>query len=225
MDPDRSCAFLVKRRGASEMNAKPVVTSAEIDAAQTRFADAVWSPPQIVSSALSKLTGAPIRHATLWARNADRAAVAASETADYRGIGARATASTEAAVKGADVILTTTPATAPILLAGWLEPGQHVTSMRSDRHTKNELEPACLARAARYVPDRLAGSEAPSRPTLSMLTLRSRKPATSLPPRRPAAASPTRSPSPTLSGTGVQDIAIASLAPESSDAAGMILRT
>jgi ornithine cyclodeaminase len=52
------------------------------------------------------------------------------------------------------VIVTTTPARSPILKADWLSPGQHVTAMGSDQHDKFELEPACLAHADRYVADR-----------------------------------------------------------------------
>jgi ornithine cyclodeaminase len=64
------------------------------------------------------------------------------------------------AVAGADVVVTTTPARTPILRAEWLRPGQHVTAMGSDQHGKNELEPACLARADRYVPDRQSQTRA-----------------------------------------------------------------
>jgi ornithine cyclodeaminase len=58
------------------------------------------------------------------------------------------------------VIVTTTPAKAPILRADWLRSGQHVTAMGSDQHDKNELEPGCLGRADAYVPDRLSQTRA-----------------------------------------------------------------
>jgi ornithine cyclodeaminase len=98
----------------------------------------------------------PIRRAVFWGRDADKAAAAAREMGDELGIEAEARGDVRAAVRGADVIVTTTPARAPILRSEWLEPGQHVTAMGSDQHSKNELEPACLARAAPYVPDRLS---------------------------------------------------------------------
>jgi ornithine cyclodeaminase len=102
----------------------------------------------------------PIREAVFWGRDQARAAAAAQETADVLGIAARAEPDPEAAVRGADVIVTTTPAKAPILRADWLRPGQHVTAMGSDQHDKNELEPGCLARADAYVPDRLSQTRA-----------------------------------------------------------------
>ena len=38
----------------------------------------------------------------------------------------------------------------------WLRPGQHVTAMGSDQPGKNELDPHCLSRADLYVADRLS---------------------------------------------------------------------
>ena len=59
------------------------------------------------------------------------------------------------AVAGADVIVTTTPSQTPILKAGWLQPGQHVTAMGSDAEHKNEIEPAAIVGAGLYVADSL----------------------------------------------------------------------
>ena len=42
---------------------------------------------------------------------------------------------------------------APLIMADWLRPGQHVTAMGSDQEHKVELDPGCLATAALYVPD------------------------------------------------------------------------
>ena len=50
--------------------------------------------------------------------------------------------------------MTTTPAEKPILFADWLEEGQHLTAMGSDAEHKNEIDPAVFARV-RYVADRL----------------------------------------------------------------------
>jgi ornithine cyclodeaminase len=97
----------------------------------------------------------PIREARIWARRRERAEAVAREAADALGIPVTASAEAAAAVRGADVIVTTTPATAPILQAEWLSPGQHVTAMGSDAEHKNEVVPAVIA-AAVYVADSLA---------------------------------------------------------------------
>jgi ornithine cyclodeaminase len=98
----------------------------------------------------------PIARATLWARRPEQAEAAAAELAGKLGFPVTAAGDVPAAVAGADIIVTTTPAGAPLLKADWVAPGQHVTAMGSDAEYKNELEPALLARADLYVADRRA---------------------------------------------------------------------
>lgn len=98
----------------------------------------------------------PIREARIWARDTDKAQIAASELSDRLGIAVKAIADPREAVAGADIIVTTTPSETPLLMAGWLEPGQHVTAMGSDSEHKNEIEPAAIVRADLYVADRLS---------------------------------------------------------------------
>jgi ornithine cyclodeaminase len=51
------------------------------------------------------------------------------------------------AVRESDIVVTTTPAKAPYLKAEWLHPGLHITAMGSDAEEKQELEAAVLAQA------------------------------------------------------------------------------
>jgi ornithine cyclodeaminase len=95
----------------------------------------------------------PIREARIWARDGAKAAATASDLAEKLGFPVRAETDGQKAVDGADVIVTTTPSQTPILKAEWLQPGQHVTAMGSDAEHKNEIEPAALARADLYVAD------------------------------------------------------------------------
>lgn len=97
----------------------------------------------------------PIRRASVWARDANKAATMAAEMTSSLGIPVHAANDPARAVHEADVIVTTTAATSPILRADWLRPGQHITAMGSDQHGKNEVEPQVMTRV-RYVPDRLA---------------------------------------------------------------------
>jgi len=96
----------------------------------------------------------PIKTATVWARDTNKAAAFAQKAAETLGIAVQAETDPQQAVEHAQIVVTTTPATEPILKAAWLQSGQHVTAMGSDQETKNELEPACLSRADLYVPDR-----------------------------------------------------------------------
>ncbi len=97
----------------------------------------------------------PIREARIWGRQPERAAATAARLSERLGFPVHAAAERRAAVAGADIVVTTTPADRPILAADWLEPGQHVTAMGSDAEHKNELDPAVLSRADLYVADRL----------------------------------------------------------------------
>ena len=98
----------------------------------------------------------PIEHAVIWARDADKAAQAAQDASKILNIPVATTTDRASAVAEADIIVTTTPATEPILQAEWLRPGQHITAMGSDQPGKTELDPTCLARADQYVADRLS---------------------------------------------------------------------
>ena len=97
----------------------------------------------------------PIREAVIWARDLAKAQALAADLSDDA-LNVRASADPAEAAGFADVIVTTTPATEPILRAEWLRAGQHVTAMGSDQAGKAELEPACLARADLYVADRVS---------------------------------------------------------------------
>ncbi|MCG5486124.1 MAG: ectoine utilization protein EutC [Sinorhizobium meliloti] len=98
----------------------------------------------------------PIREARIWARDNSKAQITARELSEKLGISVTACASRERAVSGAHVIVTTTPASHPILEARWLEPGQHITAMGSDAEYKNEVEPQALALSDLYVADNLS---------------------------------------------------------------------
>lgn len=54
------------------------------------------------------------------------------------------------ACERADIVVTATPARAPLFDAGWIRPGTHVASMGSDAAGKQELPPALLDRAALF---------------------------------------------------------------------------
>ncbi|NOJ50876.1 ectoine utilization protein EutC [Bradyrhizobium archetypum] len=97
----------------------------------------------------------PIREARIWARNVFKAEAVAKELSAELGFSIIACAEPIKAVAGSHVIVTTTPADQPILRAEWLEPGQHVTAMGSDAEHKNEVEPAAIVQADLYVADSL----------------------------------------------------------------------
>lgn len=97
----------------------------------------------------------PIKSARIWARDHAKAKTLASDFARDHAIEVAAIADPREAIHGADIVVTTTPAEKPILMTEWLEPGQHLTAMGSDSEHKNEIDPAVFARAV-YVADRLS---------------------------------------------------------------------
>jgi ornithine cyclodeaminase len=172
----------------------------------------------------------PIEAATVWARDPARAQAMAREMTSALDISVTAVADPAMAVAAADVIVTTTPATAPILRADWLRPGQHVTAMGSDQHGKSEIEPAALLRAV-YVPDRLSQAR-------ELGELRAAIAAGLVPADHEFAelgavlsgsargrTTDTEITLADLTGTGVQDTAIATLALARAGGAGSIITT
>ena len=99
-----------------------------------------------------------IESATLWARDFDKAKAAAATLAKRLGIPVSACDSVQAATAAADIIVTTTPSTQPLLLAEHVKPGQHITAMGADSEHKNEVEPQLVA-SATYFCDRLSQAQ------------------------------------------------------------------
>ena len=71
----------------------------------------------------------PIKRAVIWARDGAKARALARELSGDLGIEVSASEGAAEAVSGADIVVTTTPATSPVVMADWLRPGQHVTAM------------------------------------------------------------------------------------------------
>ncbi|MEI9422817.1 ectoine utilization protein EutC [Mesorhizobium sp. Cs1299R1N1] len=95
----------------------------------------------------------PIRQARIWARDAAKAETAAAILHERLGIDVRAEPDAANAVAGADIVVTTTPSTEPLIKAGFVSAGQHITAMGSDAEHKNEIAPAILRMADLYVAD------------------------------------------------------------------------
>ena len=98
----------------------------------------------------------PIERAVIWARDADKRTTVAESLSGEMGIPVTPVDSPQQALAGQDIVVTTTPSTTPLVMADWLEPGQHITAMGSDAEHKNELHPDALGRADRYICDRLS---------------------------------------------------------------------
>lgn len=94
-----------------------------------------------------------ITSATIWARDIAKAEACAKKASLELGILVSATDDGKDAASNADIIVTTTPSREPVLLAEWVKPGTHVTAMGSDAEHKNEIDPALIGRADLYICD------------------------------------------------------------------------
>jgi len=62
-------------------------------------------------------------------------------------------ASAQAAVQGADIVITATSARDPVLQGEWLRPGQHINAIGSNQAARRELDTAAVMRCDRIVVD------------------------------------------------------------------------
>lgn len=92
-------------------------------------------------------------------RDAAKARACAEELSAALGVPAEAVADPAELVARSQLVVTTTPARSPVLMADWLHPGLHITAMGSDQAEKNEIDPKALAAADLYVCDRVSQCE------------------------------------------------------------------
>ncbi|TPI65702.1 cyclodeaminase [Mesorhizobium sp. B3-1-3] len=95
----------------------------------------------------------PIEEARIWARDAAKAEATAARLRKKLGIAVRAEPDAASAAAEADIIVTTTPSTEPLIKPGFVSASQHITAMGSDAEHKNEIAPAILRMADLYVAD------------------------------------------------------------------------
>ena len=160
----------------------------------------------------------PIEKALIWGRDNAKARTLAKDCATGLGIEVTATDSVSELMAAADIVVTTTPAKSPLIAAAHARPGQHITAMGSDADYKNELAPDLLRRADLYVPDRIA--QCLRQGELRTAVAAGFLPGDVEPPelgeiiacKKPGRISASQITVCDLTGTGVQDTAIASFA-------------
>lgn len=160
-----------------------------------------------------------IEEAVIWGRDPERARQCADDCRQKLGIEVR-TGSLDDVLAAADIVVTTTPSRTPLVHGSQLRPGQHVTAMGTDADYKTELAPDVIPVAGRYVCDSLAQCrrQGELRPAIAAGTVAPDKAFPELGQiiagRAPGRSSPDEITICDLTGTGVQDTAIATLAYE-----------
>jgi ornithine cyclodeaminase len=95
----------------------------------------------------------PLRRIRAWSPNASRLAGFASWAGSRFGARVETVGSAEAAVRGAEIICTTTSSRTPVVEAGWLAAGVHINAVGSSIRTARELDTQTVA-GARLIVDR-----------------------------------------------------------------------
>ena len=98
----------------------------------------------------------PIHELRLWGRTPANAQALAARLAPKMSAKITVCGSAEAAVRGADIVCTTTSSTTPVLQGEWLSPGTHVNLVGAAVASSAEADSRCLQRARIYVDSRSA---------------------------------------------------------------------
>jgi alanine dehydrogenase len=94
-----------------------------------------------------------LKELAVFARNRDNLDAFRAELAKELAVPVRAAASAEAAVAGADIVVTATNASKPVLMNEWLAPGTHVNAMGANAAARREIDPDIVLRASLVVTD------------------------------------------------------------------------
>ncbi|MDK3019853.1 cyclodeaminase [Pseudodonghicola flavimaris] len=101
----------------------------------------------------------PFTRLLVHGRDPARAEACAADLSRLLGVPAEVRAEAASLLADSQLVVTTTPARSPVVMADWLHPGLHITAMGSDQPGKNEIEPRALIAADLYVCDRVSQCE------------------------------------------------------------------
>jgi alanine dehydrogenase len=101
-----------------------------------------------------------LRRVRVWSRSPDKVAQFCREVGAALPISVEPAADARSAVIGADVVVTCTNTSLPVLLGDWLEPGMHINAVGSNRLTAREVDDTVVLRADRIVADTREAAEA-----------------------------------------------------------------
>lgn len=100
----------------------------------------------------------PIKAVRIWARRQDQAERLSAELSERLQLEVEAASSRHEAVEGADVLVTTTPATEPLVTESMLHPGLHITAVGSDAEGKQEISVEAITAVDGFFCDSVAQS-------------------------------------------------------------------
>jgi ornithine cyclodeaminase/alanine dehydrogenase-like protein (mu-crystallin family) len=114
---------------------------------------------QASTQALALSNVLEIAELRVYSRNEERRAAFAEEQKAQLGIATVDSPTPEAAVRGADIVVTVTTSQTPVLEADWVEPHALVAAIGSNFRNRAEVPPDLVERAATVVVDQLATAQ------------------------------------------------------------------
>lgn len=93
------------------------------------------------------------KEVAVFARNRATREAFCERLAAETGLPMRAAATAKEAVEGADIVVTATNASTPVVMSEWLAPGTHVNAMGANAANRRELDPQIVMRAATVATD------------------------------------------------------------------------
>jgi ornithine cyclodeaminase/alanine dehydrogenase-like protein (mu-crystallin family) len=114
---------------------------------------------QAATQALAISRVLEIKELRVFSRDPDRRAAFALEQAGRLGVRVTAAGSAESAVRGADVVITMTPSSVPVLETAWVEEHALVVGAGSNFSNRTEIPADLVERARTVVVDQLAAAE------------------------------------------------------------------
>ncbi|MFQ5705164.1 MAG: ornithine cyclodeaminase family protein [Gemmatimonadales bacterium] len=90
----------------------------------------------------------------VWSRRSERAAAFAARESSQHGRNIAVCSNAEAAVRGADLICTTTAAPDPVLQGSWISPGAHINAVGAHTAATRELDTEAVVNSSLFVDNR-----------------------------------------------------------------------
>jgi alanine dehydrogenase len=101
-----------------------------------------------------------VTEVAVFARNRTKQAAFCEQLGSELALPVRAAGSAEEAVSGADIVVTATNSSTPVVKSEWLSPGTHVNAMGANAPSRRELDPQIVLRAAMVVTDDIEQAKA-----------------------------------------------------------------
>ena len=94
-----------------------------------------------------------IKSAYVWSRDFEKTKTFVENLKGKINIKINVCKSPEETVNSSEILITTTPSKSAIIKSEWLKKGLHITAMGSDAELKNELDPKIIKECDIYIPD------------------------------------------------------------------------